>query len=1804
MSHVSRPPLSSRIRASFEGKSRDLKSPTAGYFAQQDPETLRTAIEEAISSDAFQAAIASHLAKLINPGIKSALDTIQPVVEAVYSHEILLRKTNASVEDLLTRIDTNVDDGRGRRISVIRPGTSGTDNELEQQHGPLSSHPPNEKKKEEIERAFDVPAEKPNSDRPESVPKDAAGIDLEEMRRLLDQRDSEIISKLSTLSSSVDTNTSKIVEVVDGIADMNAALAPTLQTLPSMRSFSEQSTTVISVMQAQLDQVQTDMDAILQAVPADLGAQVKTINDHVSRQDLSILARHTLKLDLISEEIAGIKEVGASNDDPALMETLQTVSSTLESLKENIETATAASNDNFNTLGSQVTNVISTIEAQTESLDELKDSQASHGTVLGEIREKSVAASDSAPVFVEPDLSELKAKTKEILTAVQASNDLHSAHTSALESIAASVRDEKGVGPDVSGSTTALQATAAEILVAVQKSNNSHIAHSEALEELKSLNGGSTPVPTSDNAETTAALQAFSTGLASLKENIEAGLTSNQESLASLGTHVDDVLTTLEAHRAADQNADIHAGVKEINSAHTALKVALDEIKSLISVDKTDAVSVSDGSHLGHLESKIDNVIAILEAHRAADQSSVILAEVKDTNKAHASYKPAFEYIHSLKAADATQAASSGNIVKLESGLDDVLTKLEGHGTADQSAEILATLKTQTETIQELRSESFNNSLEQKLDDILATLESHHAANENSDILAGIKSHAIALEGLKLARSADNEPVISSSNLVSLEAKIDTVLNALEAHRAADQSGEILASVQSHATALESFKPITAPVVNNESAFESKLDTVLTILESYRTADKGDEILSGVRQANEAHALHASALESIKTTIANSGSDTVSSVPNDVAENIITTLASHTTALDEIKANNQRGPAEDLSAKQEAEASEVQTILDVLSLHKTTLDVVLNTLGSHTDLLTEIKEDIAAEILTGIQAINEAHAAHAAKLSEIRESDVSDEVLTALHSSNGSHASHTTAIAAVFATLDKNQASILEELKSRSTEPISTAPDTALQTQISTIASTLEGHEATLSSIRDAADASNVSHAAHLASLAEIKDASLAFNEFHASHLTSLAEIKSMQSVNAAVPSDAESSNLDSLNTHVNNLITTLEKQGATLDEIKSATENPEILTTIQDAHDLLMAQQDLLASHTTLLGAIKNENSHNDVLENISSLKSMVEESRADIDTQAGLVKDLHEETRSSHSNLTTTISALAVGGAKSAEVNTAEILSEIRTIVSRSLDAISVIVSQMDSHNTSLTHLSDDVKDHTDTSNKVLGSSIQALGDEVASVRTIVETIDYQVSSLGDGVHFNEKGVSHLAESGKHITSLDPRTSSRIETAKKDIQVSEESIDPVTLPQKDELEVPLEGFQEDSPKEETKALSINGSGSQEDDDIPELPVDESIVEVIEGATGERGVPAAEENVTGAIEANHPAIKEGEEKTAPISQATSAQAEPNPAPSVVTDDIAYDDHSDTEARIITEDDSNAVENVKDTDSNQDIEDALEPVQLPSPVSEKSIDEHNQQPLQDIPNYIETTPESPEAQNYPESEAASPEANEDTSKPAAPELALDLTHSEIRDDTDSHHAIQSRELEDASPKQSGDHAVADEVSPDLDEKHAVGMTTPQDLADDQEQSQAPPQQDPKHDEIIDEVEEELEPETPVERKFTPAEPFSHSEEEITPARESGDAPAATSSAIEENTVASPREDDDGDEESATPSASASTSAFASPTSPSFPSSAAKKGKKGKKEKKEKKEKKGKKEKFIFDPDAEDEEGDGAAAAAA
>ncbi|KHJ35215.1 hypothetical protein EV44_g3158 [Erysiphe necator] len=101
----SRSALPFGLRTTFQSRRSKSENPNVTKAVTEDTGSLRHIFEEALNAPSFQSAIAASLAQLIKPSIKDALDTIQPVVEAVCAHEVLLRKANSSVENLIAKLD-------------------------------------------------------------------------------------------------------------------------------------------------------------------------------------------------------------------------------------------------------------------------------------------------------------------------------------------------------------------------------------------------------------------------------------------------------------------------------------------------------------------------------------------------------------------------------------------------------------------------------------------------------------------------------------------------------------------------------------------------------------------------------------------------------------------------------------------------------------------------------------------------------------------------------------------------------------------------------------------------------------------------------------------------------------------------------------------------------------------------------------------------------------------------------------------------------------------------------------------------------------------------------------------------------------------------------------------------------------------------------------------------------------------------------------------------------------------------------------------------------------------------------------------------------------------------------------------------------------------------------------------------------------------------------------------------------------------------------------------------------------------
>ncbi|KAG9238884.1 hypothetical protein BJ875DRAFT_366894 [Amylocarpus encephaloides] len=1334
MSPNSRPPLTSRIRASFEGKrsKSEVTSPTnTNGFITQDPEAFRNAIDESINSEAFQISIAANLARIIKPSIKDALDTLQPLVESVYSHEVLLRKTNRSVENILLRLDTQ----------SLRAAGEAT---------PRSPGSPNS----------------PATPRRRGEGDSSGPQDIEQFKQSLEKNNKRTVATLAELASAVDNNNKKVYDLIKGINEIQTTLGPTKKTLDSLKSYHEQSDTTTAVVQAQLDQLKADVGLIIDAVGSDLGKNVNIINEQVAEHP-NLFAAHTTRLDAISGDLISLK--GQAD----ISEKVQGLSAEIEALKALIETSANSNTENFKGLGTQLELVFTEVESHAGTLSEIKDGSSNP-----------------------------------------------------------------------------------EILAAVQQSNESHASHAVLLSEIKerSLKSGSETAAASvpdRKSESIAEIQALQADLAGLKANLEAGLSSHTENLNGLGSMVDNVLSVVEGHRAADQGADILAAVQKSNDSHA--------------------------------------------------------------------------------------------------------------------------------------------------------------------------SHAEALASVRTA--GDDAP------------------------------------------------PAPAPV---------SYDTNFTALE--------EKLAS----------LHAA-------------------------------IESHTGSLDEIKAVN---------TSTSREIVPVDDNSNSLSDLQNGIATIINKLDDQNEALAEIKDDVSAEILTALHDVGQSQASHSTLLAELREADVSDEILTALHSSNESHASHTAAFA-------------------------------QLQTAVQASNDSHATHSTTLDEINHSALAD--SYTVHAATLGEIKDATTASNESHATHTATLAELKTVQPRDVPTTKVAAPSSLPEMETHLASILTKLDAQTITLIEIKEASTNPGVLTAVKQNHELLTSSHELLTSHTPLLESLKAGISHADILTNIAELKSVIEDSKTGVDAHGALVKDLHENTKSSHSELTTAIGALALGGAagvgaavlvsKDDGDNSSEILSEVKAvramveISSASIDATkhsaTSIASQIEINTTTLTTsinaLSDELKAEIDATGtqlteslsvlsgnvqaidiKSLNGSIDGCTAEVKGLSTSIEALGGQVQAtagkvdgLAEGVHFSDKGVGQLKQ---HVVTTVPMAEGawfKKAAPKSSREFEQNEEEPIPEPAPEEVEV-AEVPASDPVVEEAVQEPVLGP-------VDEGPISDPVVEVA------AAVPQISEET------------EAEEEV---------RAEPEIKPSTKPADSVPRDHDDDapESTPVVEDANVAEEESKNV------------------VTEDPKSESNLPSDETVPNVkIDLEGDTVSATGAKEQQEEKEPLTLEGAKPTEEADVGPIEESEVKPDPSEGEKLEATpqgSIGDEKPTLDADPILmpTEEVKPDLiphdDDELEKPVTT--------SIEETKPALTPR-------VEPEL---TPAKEEVSDISPTKDDFEETAPLASLADNPFDTASSL-----ASPTEN----------SASASTSAFASPSSASSPPPPGGKGKKGKKEKKEPKAKKGKKEKVPFSMDGEEPE---------
>jgi hypothetical protein len=1207
----SRPPLSHRIRASFEARKSNEKitSPKrASFGATADPELLRHAIEQAIGGDAFQASIASHLANLLRPQIREALDTIEPVVQAVLKHENLWKKTNASVENILLRLDTiKEEDEPGRsRLNV---------------HGALTSHPVQ------------------NNVR--GVSADAttlSSVSEDHPTPILNRNSTYTVGKLSEISDSLDDNNEKIGRAIEGITGVKDILISN-EPSDSIKTNTEKSATNTAVIQAQLDQLQDNVSVIITRIGADLGTNVKAINEHLS---------------------------GERPGRGANTERLEKISWQLDTLRADLESGVTSTNDNFSALKDQLTNLQSALDVHATFLGDIKtgDNSAevlaavrkgnelheSHATILGELKERNIQPESlSAPATAiggEETTKALESIAKDL--------------ASMKEHIHAGVTSTTNLGTKVDEVLTSLEEqksadASAEILAEVKKSNEAHVAHAVALEGIRAL---PTPPPEVDS---TAGLA----DLSGLEEKVDVLVEKLEECrgvLGDLSTRAGDVTPpTLNT-------AVLDGHLSEIKSTLENHSASLDEIKSK-NVDLTRS-AVDAAVFNSHFDSIKDR----LDAHAVSlDEMKTKNADVSSRAMDTSIFDTHFESIRKMLE---THAASLEDI-KARSTTTEPASAVDTTLFDEHFGAIKGMLKDHAASLDEVKARSHES--------VSAPVNNVAFDEHFGSIKSLLEGHSAALEEIR-AKSAAGESKNATLDASVLQEQLGAIKNVLEMHAAS------LDEIQASAVSLK-----TTPTQIDPEIFNPHFSSLTTLLESHTSAL--DELKSHATSTSadltstfNAHLntiintleSHTSALEDVKSksveTRPRSDSNGFESFEPHITA-IKSALDAHMLVLDELKSHTlgkSQGP--DLephltSIKSQLDdhsstlaqlhsstlpKSEDNSIAEILEPH---LRAIRSLLDRHSVLLKEIKNaDVSDEILT---ALHELAASNGLKLDEIREGDVSEEILTALHTCNEAQERLGEGLVGLRGELGSRAGSqrgrsgfefegeereIGEDLKEEKKkedvvdEPENERDMVVLGEKIDGIMQVLEGQNEMLGHIREVGEKGLEVSVGHAALLGEMQDAIGVSNGAHTNHSVVLGEIK--YATTAA--RDLQAGHADGLNAVKQAVESSKDSHTADLGHIEEALASSNEFhtshaTALAEIRDATSTARDTLSAHTTHMEQIK---------EQTAASNSSLSAHTAHLEDIKERLKIAEEESGSKHNELKGTLAGLAVGGVLAAGV------------------------------------------------------------------------------------------------------------------------------------------------------------------------------------------------------------------------------------------------------------------------------------------------------------------------------------------------------------------------------------------------------------------------------------------------------------------------------------------------------------------------------------------------------------------------
>ncbi|RKF62328.1 hypothetical protein OnM2_034030, partial [Erysiphe neolycopersici] len=633
----SRPPLTTRLRATFDSRRTKNENPVANQTVALDTDSLRLIFEESLNAQPFQSAIASSLAKLIQPNIKDALDTLQPVVEAVCAHEVLLRKANSSVENLIARLETD-------HLRYDSKSLSGLDVE-----GPIRKN---------------VEYKDTNSESP------IKHLNLGPSHKEIKSHDN--LTSLTEISERLEAQNSKINMLSQDIK-------PIKDFVMGFRSDTQQSDAATAEFKTQLDQI----GHLVSVIHSNIGEKMDNIKNEIEclkskveqtssgdeRLDKVIAATNQ-----IDENISDLKE---KNRDSELLKSTQTnnvmildqVINTIETklnklpaMLDRIEshlTQVDATRDTESILLKQIISKFSTEQNHIEKFEGLLASQTSE---LGSVIEKNVSQLELLS-----DIKSLQLNQKDVLSKLQSLNTIYIKENKSQQSRLTSINDQ----------FSSLSLALSTITIQLEEFKNK-IELKEAA-QISSLS--------KENAETKISFQAIIDGIQAqtqlfneIRENLSAEILSTLHSLGQKNEVQHNLLTDIKE---ADVSAEI------LTSLHDLVQKNSDQ-QNLLTITRGAERSEDILNALSGIREINEGQSNILSLFRKEDEdrSAKVLEKLNHLEQRDEIHG---NLLTGIKEADASEEilATLNNLGKKNEENHNILTEIK---ESDVSAEILTTL--------------------------------------------------------------------------------------------------------------------------------------------------------------------------------------------------------------------------------------------------------------------------------------------------------------------------------------------------------------------------------------------------------------------------------------------------------------------------------------------------------------------------------------------------------------------------------------------------------------------------------------------------------------------------------------------------------------------------------------------------------------------------------------------------------------------------------------------------------------------------------------------------------------------------------------------------------------------------------------------------------------------------------------------------------------------------------------------------------------------------------------------------------